>query len=241
MDRAAWAASAAPASIRSASAASTSHAIVEEAPARRRSGPSACTPWPAELCRAVGGDAGSAAREARERSRSALPPASGHAAGRDRRCARRADRGEPQRLALVAKDAKSLAKGIEQALKRLRDKPAPALVAAQRRLLRQRAGRRQARLPVPRRRLAVHEHAGRSRALLRRSAAVARLLALASTTRRAATTAPTSPSLMPARTTRRAASASTRDCTTWTSAARRCSSAGMAMQRCCARSASSPT
>jgi acyl transferase domain-containing protein len=37
-----------------------------------------------------------------------------------------ADRAEPVRLALVAKDAKSLGKRAEQALGRLRDKPAPA-------------------------------------------------------------------------------------------------------------------
>ena len=54
-----------------------------------------------------------------------------------------------------------------------------ALVVAQRRLLRQRARDRQACVPVPGRGLAVHEHAGRPRAVLRRSSAVARLLALA--------------------------------------------------------------
>ena len=150
-------------------------------------------------------------------------------------------RGEPVRLALVAKDATSLRKQRRAGARKLARQAGAALVDARRRVLRQRARRRQARLPVPGRGLAVHGHAGRSRAVLRRSAAVARLLAHA--LRRAARRQPHRRRL-PAR--QRADDGerrkrSRRACTTWTSAARRCSSPARRCTRCCARSASSPT
>ena len=80
--------------------------------------------------------AGGAAREARCASPLALGAARGHAARRHRRSAGARDRGEPVRLALVAKDATSLVKSVEQARDSAARQARAALVAAQRRVLR---------------------------------------------------------------------------------------------------------
>ncbi|MCE9659334.1 MAG: acyltransferase domain-containing protein [Burkholderiales bacterium] len=98
------------------------HAIVEEAPVPARR-PERCTPWPAELVvlsaatPALLLDKLEALGQTLLRHEATPLPAIAAALAR-------ADRGEPVRLAFVAKDAKALAKAVEQARTRLRDKPA---------------------------------------------------------------------------------------------------------------------
>ncbi len=80
------------------------HAIVEEAPAQAKR-PERCTPWPAELVRALGRDAARPCSRSSTRLAAALARHEGTPARRNRRRRwQRADRGEPVRLALVAKD-----------------------------------------------------------------------------------------------------------------------------------------
>jgi acyl transferase domain-containing protein/phosphopantetheinyl transferase len=98
------------------------HAIVEEAPLRAQR-PEQCMPWPAELV-VLSAPSQAALIAKLERLALALgqhlaTPVAGVAAA-----LARDDLGETCRLALVAKDVRSLAKRVEQALSRLRDKPA---------------------------------------------------------------------------------------------------------------------
>ena len=98
------------------------HAIVEEAPPEAKR-PERFCPWPAELV-VLSAPSQAALIGKLERLALALgqheaTPIAGIAAA-----LARDDLGETVRLALVAKDARSLAKSIEQALNRLRDKPA---------------------------------------------------------------------------------------------------------------------
>ncbi|MEO5881391.1 MAG: beta-ketoacyl synthase N-terminal-like domain-containing protein, partial [Caldimonas sp.] len=98
------------------------HAIVEEAPPQAKR-PGGCTPWPAELV-VLSAATPKALLEKLETlaatlARHEVTPLAAIAAS-----LARTDRGEPVRLALVAKDAKALIKSVEQARVRLRDKPA---------------------------------------------------------------------------------------------------------------------
>ena len=182
------------------------HAIVEEAPAEAKR-PERCTPWPAELVVLSARHAGGAC----SRSSSALAGALGrheaHAAGRasPRRwraptaASRAGSPSWPRTRSRSPRASSRHARAARQA--------GAALVAAQRRVLRQRARGRQARVPVPGRRLAVHEHARPTSPSASTRCSSGSTSGTRSTTRRAATTAPTSPSPTPARTTRRAASA----------------------------------
>ena len=99
------------------------HAIVEEAPAEAKR-PERCTPWPAELV-ALSAATPEALLEKLEVLAAALGRHEATPLAAIAASLAAADRGEPVRLALVAKDAKSLAKSVEQARTRLRDKPAP--------------------------------------------------------------------------------------------------------------------
>ena len=99
------------------------HAIVEEAPAQAKR-PERCTPWPAELV-VLSAATPEALLEKLEVLASALGRHEGTPIAAIAAALAGADRAEPVRLAFVAKDAKSLARSVEQARTRLRDKPAP--------------------------------------------------------------------------------------------------------------------
>ena len=212
-------------STRSASAASTSHAIVEEAPAEARA--------PRAL-HALAGRARACCRPPRRR-RSLAKLERARRRARPARGARRSPTSPPRWRAPIAASrsgsrsspriAKSLAKSVEQARARLRDKPAPRWSL--------RSGAFYGSAPeagklaflFPGEGSQYPDMLGRPRPLLRRSAAVARLLARA--LRPAARRQPHRHRLPAASEIDDGAAEAprARACTTWTSAARRCSSA----------------
>ncbi len=98
------------------------HAIVEEAPPAAKR-PDRCTPWPAELV-VLSAASPAALIEKLDDLVLSLARHQGTPLAAIAAALARADLGEPCRLALVAKDAKALAKSVELALTRLRDKPA---------------------------------------------------------------------------------------------------------------------
>ena len=97
------------------------HAIVEEAPLRAQR-PEQCMPWPAELV-VLSAPSQAALIAKLERLAQALGQHQATPVASIAAALTQDDPGETCRLAMVARDVASLARSVEQALKRLREKP----------------------------------------------------------------------------------------------------------------------